>query len=375
MLKKAFLSTLIVLLLVSCIPRKKETNYVFKENITFNSLNDENLQDYIMDSIYARLDGDYDNTGYKLEQISSVYVSKEYIEELEYNSKSNIYFGFTLEELEKQFEGKPYVFNVDKDNQTTVEEYKLYENTYIKMLKNVAIGSGVIIFCVTVSTLSGGNVAIIFATAAKSATKMAVSSAGIGGFISTALEFYETKDIKESLKEGALQASDSFKWGAIIGSIVGGSSETINQIKAAKGIKVLDANERGALAEARAERQYGGEAQKSYLNGKEVPLNTQGATRPDRVRMIDGHLEAIEVKNYNFRSEASRRNYIETLRREIASRVRNLPQGSTQRIALDINGRNYTKEELKEIYDFTHKNLDDIYPNIPIDTIPLSLFN
>lgn len=169
--------------------------------------------------------------------------------------------------------------------------------------------------------------------------------------------------------------SDSFKWGAILGSIVGGGTETFNQIKSVKGIKTLDSNERGALSEARAEKQYGGEAQKSYLNGEEVPLNTQGATRPDIVRNVDGHIEAIEVKNYNLRSEASRRGYIKSLRREVQSRNINLPEGSTQRIAIDINGRNYSKEELNEIIQFTQSNLSDIYPNIPIDTIPPLLAN
>lgn len=54
------------------------------------------------------------------------------------------------------------------------------------MLKNVAIGTGVILVCVTVSAVTAGAgapaISLIFAASAKTGTIMALSSAGFGGF-------------------------------------------------------------------------------------------------------------------------------------------------------------------------------------------------
>ena len=56
----------------------------------------------------------------KVESVQAVYVSKEYLEELEYNSQANIFFGHTLEELNAMFEGTRYVFALGEDGSTIV---------------------------------------------------------------------------------------------------------------------------------------------------------------------------------------------------------------------------------------------------------------
>ena len=58
----------------------------------------------------------------KVESVQAVYVSKEYLEELEYNSQANIFFGHTLEELNEMFEGTRYVFALGEDGSTIVKE-------------------------------------------------------------------------------------------------------------------------------------------------------------------------------------------------------------------------------------------------------------
>ena len=76
------------------------------------------LLQYVQDNIYADLSSRFATDDYVIESIISSYVSKEYLEELEYNSRKNIYFGYTLEELDKQFDGQRYVFTLGDDGTT-----------------------------------------------------------------------------------------------------------------------------------------------------------------------------------------------------------------------------------------------------------------
>ena len=63
------------------------------------------------DLIYRDTVSALNSADYLVSDVSAVYVSKEYLEELDYNSQSNIYFGYTLDELDAQFQGKRYVFH------------------------------------------------------------------------------------------------------------------------------------------------------------------------------------------------------------------------------------------------------------------------
>lgn len=363
---KTILLVLMISILVSGCANKVQ-NIETNEELSFTDLSDEKLQDYILETLYSGINSEFSNEDYVISDITTVYISKEYLEELEYNSKANIYFGYTLDELARKFNGKKYVFEVGEDNQTIVSEFKDYENNFQKMLKNVMIGSGVIVTCATVSLLTGGTISIIFAASAKTGTTFALSSATFGGIASSAVEYYQTGDIKKSLEKGALEASESFKWGAIIGSVTGGITETVTQTSAAKELKYMNSAERGARSEARAAKKYGGKEQVSFLNGKEVNTSVSGATRPDLIRTVNGKLEAIEVKNYNLNSKESRKHLVKELKRQVTARVNNLPKGSTQRIVLDIQGRNYDKKILDGVVKGIKESCKDVYPDIPID--------
>lgn len=347
-----------------------DNNEVLDYNeISFTGLDDENLQDYMIENLYASLNSNFTNDDYKIESITTTYISKEYIEELTYNSKSNVYFGFTLDELAQQFNGKKFVFEVGENNETIVAEFEEYNDTYIKMLKNVAIGTGVILICTTVSMATGGTTSIVFAASAKTATEFAVSSFALSSVISSAIEYYQTGDVQKSLEKGVLDGTESFKWGAILGSVTGGILEGITQIKASKEIKTMTSSQLGARAEVRAQNKYGGKDQVSYLNGKEVPMTTVGATRPDLVREVNGKLEAVEVKNYNLDAYWSRQGLYDELKRQVTNRTTHLPEGSTQRIVLDVQGRNYSKDRIKEVITRIQNACKDVYPNIPVDVM------
>lgn len=197
----------------------------------FKGLNDPALLPYIEDTLYSELVDSLENDGYFVENVSAVYISQEYLDEVAYNSQANVFFGYTLAELEQQFQGEKYVFTLGDDGQTAVEPFKLYDDTYDRIIRNVAVGTGVILVCVTVSAVTAGAgapaISMIFAVAAKSGTVGALSGAALGGVSAGIITGINTGDMDEALKAAALSASEGFKWGAISGAISGGANEAI----------------------------------------------------------------------------------------------------------------------------------------------------
>lgn len=341
----------------------------YDEEMSSKAVDNNEFQEYLLENLYATISANFSSDAYQVQDISIMYISKEYIEELEYNTKSNIYFGFTVEELSEIFEGKTYVFDVGDNNETIVKEFDFYDEDYSEIIKNFAIGGGVIVICATISIATGGTVSVIFYAAATTATKVAVTSAAIGGFISTGIEYYNTGNMEKAKMKGLKQASEDFKMGAIIGSTAGGISEYVKQASTASKMKYLNVQEKGQLAEKEVVAKYGGREQVAYLNGKEVAINTNGATRPDIVRKDSkGIVEAIEIKNYNLNSEISRTTLNNELKRQVSDRVKNLPEGSKQRIVLYTRGRNYSKELIKEVIENIKNACSDVYPDIPVET-------
>lgn len=162
--------------------------------------------------------------------MSAVYLSKEYLEEAAFNSQSNVYFGYTLAELDEIFQGTRYIFTLGDDGTTAVQELQVIDDhTAETMLRNIAIGTGVILVCVTVSVVSAGAgapaVSIIFAASATTAKTMAVSSAAFGGISAGVVRGIETGDFDEAMEAAALGATEGFKWGAVSGAVIGGGSE------------------------------------------------------------------------------------------------------------------------------------------------------
>lgn len=197
----------------------------------FSGMNDQNLLRYTEDVIYQNLVTSLDREEYFVENVSAIYISQEYIDELAYNSQANIYFGYTLQELSEQFQGKKYVFTLGDDGTTIVTEFEDYDDTYDRALKNVAIGTGVILVCVTVSVVSGGlgapAISMIFAASAKTGTIMALSGGSIGGIFAGIVTGIQTGDMDEALKAAALAGSEGYKWGAFSGAVSGGIGQTI----------------------------------------------------------------------------------------------------------------------------------------------------
>ena len=128
------------------------TEINWEQDIKFTGMSDENLLPYIEDTVYSQLVTDLNSDEFFIEDVSAVYVSQEYLTELAYNSQKNVFFGYSLSGLDEYFQGTRYVFTVDDNGQTTVAPLQVVKDTtYEQLLKNVAVGTGVILVCVTVS--------------------------------------------------------------------------------------------------------------------------------------------------------------------------------------------------------------------------------
>ena len=212
----------------------------FLEEPSFTNLDDPELLQYVEDNVYANLEYRLSSDDYIIENIATTYVSKEYLEELAYNSQENIYFGYTLSEIEAQFEGKRYVFSLGENGETIVQEFQAYDDTFDRVIQNVAIGTGVILVCVTVSAISGGvgapAVSMIFAASAKTGTAFALSSGTLSAASAGIVTGIQTQDLDTALKSAASAGSEAFKWGAITGVIAGGSTRAVLELAGIKDI-------------------------------------------------------------------------------------------------------------------------------------------
>lgn len=336
-------------------------------DLAFDSLDDQDLLQYVEDTVYASAIEGLSSDDYKVEQVVATYVSKDYLEELNYNTQENIYFGYKLSEIEAQYEGTKYVFALNAAGETEVRAFEAYDDTYDQVLKDVAIGTGVILVVVTVSVIAGtiaaptgATVSTLFMASAATGTKFALSSAALGGAASGIVEGFETRDTEAALKAAALGASEGFKWGAITGVVAGGATKVLGISRPGKQI-IRTATE----SEDYALKKYGGVKQASYLGGKEVSYGTPGSTRPDIKRKVNGRLEAIEVKNWDLKNNLKQLSV--ELKRQVSQRTIDLPEGATQRIVLDVAGRKYSRGFLKEVKDLLVTELDPVYSNIPID--------
>ena len=353
------------------VPQEETETSVPEETIpAFTGLSDPSLLTYVEDDIYSTLDYQLASDDYVIEEVSATYISQEYIDELAYNSQENIFFGYKLSELDAQFDGDRYVFTLGDDGRTAVQKMDvLQDDTYHQILKNVAVGTGVILVCVTVSVASAGlgapsTVTMVFAAAAKSGATFAASGACLSAASKAVVTGYQTGDIHEAMEAAALAGSEGFKWGAITGAITGGVGKAIQLRSAANTIPSPRESELRAMKKYHADQE-----QVTFLDGKEVPWGTPGGTRPDGIINHNGALEALEVKRYDLSNSSNVGNLCATLKKQVTDRVLNLPEGSTQRIVLDVKGRNFPQAVIDSAIDRIRLALKNVDADIIIDVM------
>ena len=205
---------------------EKKEIITYKYEPDFDSLDNEDLLRYVRDDVYSNVVESIPD-GYYVDNVDTAYISQEYLDELEYNSKSNVFFGYSLKDIESVYKDQKYVFTSSDTGETIVQPFESYDETFEKVAKNVAVGTGVILVCVTVSATTVGTgapaISMIFAASAKTGTIMALS----GGAISATVTGVQTGDVERSLKAAAVSGSEGFKMGAITGVVQGGASEAI----------------------------------------------------------------------------------------------------------------------------------------------------
>lgn len=287
-----------------------DIEYIYEPE--FERLSDAQLQTYVEDVLYSELVSSLDSDKYYVENVRAVYISQEYIDEITFNSQSNVYFGYTLEEIDAQFQGTRYVFTLDEDGDTVVQPFEEYDDTYEQIIKNVSIGTGVILVCVTVSVVTAGAgapaVSLIFATAAKTGTIMALSSATLGGVSAGVVTGIETGNMEQALKAAELAASDGYKWGAITGVVTGGVGESINYANAMKALKGVPLNLTTQEAAAIQMRTgYPAEIISQFHSMEEFKVFQDAGLK---AQMINGELALVrkDIDLYNIVDEMGRNN-------------------------------------------------------------------
>ena len=219
------------------------TELLPNEEIDISSISNPKAMNVIENKVYSGLVNSIDGDLYFVENINAVYVSKEYLEELEYNSMSNLYFGYTLAEIDECFSETRYVFTIGEDGNTTVKEFQKYDEAMEKILTNVAVGSGIILASITVSVVSKSAgayaVSMLFSMMAEKATVEALVEGTLSGVVVGVLEGIKTKDLDSALKAALEAGSKGFVCGAVTGEISGALSG-IKALKTLKGITELN---------------------------------------------------------------------------------------------------------------------------------------
>ncbi len=85
------------------------------------------------------------------------------------------------------------------------------------------------------------------------------------------------------------------------------------------------------------------QAQKSFIEGKEVPYGTKGSSRPDYYKT--GY--SIEVKNYTISTARGINALIKNVVNQVDLREKHLPKGTIQTIIIDIRGQNISNTIMK----------------------------
>lgn len=281
-----------------------KSDFAMDEHPDFHSLDDPALRTYIKDTLYETLVSELDSEKYFVDNVSAIYISQDYLDELEYNSRANIFFGYTLSELESQFNGNRYVFTLGENNQTIVEPWEDYVDPMGGVIKNVAVGTGVILVCVTVSAVTAGTGAyacsMIFAMAAKGGALGAMSGAAFGGLSAGIVKLVETGNVNQAFDAALISGSEGYKWGAISGAITGGASEAI----ALKGATMsgLTMNE---AAWIQRESGYPLDVIKGFKSVEQYKICRDGGLTP---HIVDGKMALIRDIDLDFTDEFGRTN-------------------------------------------------------------------
>ena len=263
-------------------------------NLEFEGLSDPGLVGFVEDTVYSDLIDQLGSDDYFVENVEAKYVSNEYLDELAYNRQSNVYFGYTLDELDAAFQGERYIFTLGEDGRTTVGLFRKNVDTYDQVARNVGIGTGVLLVCVTISVAAGAAglpaVSAIFAVSAKTGAKAALSWAAISGGAAALVTGIRTGDPEGALKAALLSASEGYAIGAVGGAVAGaakGARALYGASRYATGHGELGIND---VAKIQQESKYPLDVIKQFKNMDEYSVYRDAGLR---AKMVDGRTALV----------------------------------------------------------------------------------
>lgn len=222
----ALLSTALVL--QGCALPVKQVDSLERGEAQYAGLDDPNYHTYLQESVYEQVVEELDSEEYLVGNVEVRYISREYLRELSYNSQENIFFGYSLAELDEYYDGEKYVFTAEDGETTTQTFNSIQDARFDETIENIAIGGSVILVCVTVSAVAAPAapaVSMIFVASAKGAAAFGALNGAIGAVSAGVAKQIETGNFEEALKEAAYVGSEGFKMGTIAGAVTGGSAK------------------------------------------------------------------------------------------------------------------------------------------------------
>ena len=287
----------------------------WQELPTFSGISDPALLNYLEDTVYAELVTALDSEQLFVENVSAVYISREYLEELSANSRENLYFGYSLSELDTIFEGTRFVFTLGDDGQTAVEAFQAVSDPYGQVVRNLAAGGGVILLCVTVSVVSGAAgataVSVIFAASAKTGAAMALSSGVFSGVAAGAVRYLNTGSMDQALEQAAVYGSEGFKWGAVTGVITGGATKAAGLYGATR--NGLTMNQAATIQQ---QSKYPLDVIKQFSSPEQYEICRQAGLTP---QMVNGNTALVRPIDLNYLDEATGLTNLQRMQKGLAA--------------------------------------------------------
>jgi hypothetical protein len=170
-------------------------------------------------------------------------------------------------------------------------------------MKNVLVGSGVILVCVVVSSATvtaAPAVSVIFAASAATGTSFGLYSGGFAAVTAGIARGYQTGDIDEALKAAALKGSEGFKWGAISGAITGGAKEAYGLYTATENGLTMN-----QVAKIQKDTGYPLDLISQLQNEEQVKILQDAGITPE---LVNGKTALIRDIDWDFTDEFGRTN-------------------------------------------------------------------
>lgn len=160
---------------------------------------------------YSEVESVFESCDLTIENIQLQFLSKEYIEELDYNTRENIFFGELLSDLNESYGDKKFIFTLE-NGETVTREFEKYEDIIGDILLEIAVDAALILMEVTISIVTDGVVTPILLK-----TVSAISVKQLGKTL-----------VKEAVKEISKKLAKGISKGVMTNNLKDSIAETMS---------------------------------------------------------------------------------------------------------------------------------------------------